>query len=140
MATGGYFIGFACPVIGLLILQIRKRWRPGRLNFGRVGIVLTVAATIWIVFETINIAWPRNPNLIWYQNWAVVVGVGALAAVGAIYYFITRPDRKFTLDAESSPKSGPTDSSGGSRPMSRMGLESPETNQTRLAYTRDSEK
>jgi len=27
----------------------------------------------WIVFETVNIGWPRLPSAPWYENWAVPV-------------------------------------------------------------------
>lgn len=104
VATGGYFLAFAFPVIAMLIVQLRKRWTPGLVNLGKKSIILTIAATIWVVFETINIAIPRNPHLPWYQNWAVEVGLGALIIVGAIYYFTTRPDRKFANNTSGNKK------------------------------------
>jgi hypothetical protein len=54
------------------------------------GPVIYLAAA-WIVFETINIAWPRSPAAPWYENWAVPVMAGILAILGVLLRSFTRP-------------------------------------------------
>lgn len=99
-ATGGYYLGFLFPVAGLLYQQLRRRWAPGHTwRFGRAGLVLSVAAAGWLVGEFVNIAWPRAANLPWYQNWAVELGIGAFVVIGALYFAVARPDRRFTTTA-----------------------------------------
>ncbi len=99
-ATGGYYLGFLFPVVGLLHQQLRHRWVPGRTwRFGRWGLVLSLAAAGWLIGEFINIAWPRATNLPWYQNWAVEIGIGGFVAIGAVYFAAARPDRRFTTAA-----------------------------------------
>jgi hypothetical protein len=58
-----------------------------------------VLAVSWLVFELINIAWPRNPALPWWQNWAVEVGFVAFGLIGLAYFLKARPDRMFTNDS-----------------------------------------
>ena len=59
MATGGFYISFAMPVVGSLITRLKGRWVPGAWNLGRWGMVVTAVASGWVVFEYFNIAWPR---------------------------------------------------------------------------------
>lgn len=95
-ATGAYYVGFLAPVAALLYVRLRGRWTDpsGPFNFGRFAIVLNIAAAAWLVFELINIAWPRYTSLPWYQNWAFVLGMGVFGAVGLVYFLATRPDKK----------------------------------------------
>lgn len=98
LATGGYYLGFLFPILGLLYARFSRKWTAGAYTFGRFGILLPIVAGVWLVAEFINIAWPRLSNLPWYHNWAVEVGIGAISIVGAIYFFIVRPDRNLTSD------------------------------------------
>src|SRR4051794_28040141 len=97
-ATGAYYVGFLAPVAAALYLRFRGRWRDVRGPFsvrGRLGDAVNVAAAAWLVFETINIAWPRYGDLPWWQNWAFVIGMGAFGIVGLMYFLARRPDRRF---------------------------------------------
>ena len=53
---------------------------------------------VWLVFEAINVAWPREmlapPGAPWFQVWAVVVVFSALALFGLAYLFIAKPHRR----------------------------------------------
>lgn len=110
-ATGSYYVSFLAPVAALLYLRLRGRWRnpDGQYGFGRLGFVLNLAAVAWLVFELVNIAWPRYPDLPWWQNLAFLVGMVAFGALGLVYFLATRPDRKFSNEAaamESVPADG----------------------------------
>jgi len=83
---GGYYIAFAFPVISALVLHFRGQHTPGPFSLGRYSFMVTLLAGVWLVFETINVYWPRYPDLPWYQNWAVALMAGALGIVGAIVY------------------------------------------------------
>lgn len=89
-ATGGFYIAFAFPVIAALVSRLRGAWRPGEFSLGRVALAVNVIAAAWLVFEAVNIAWPRTPDLPWYQNYAVSIGVGVLAVIGAGIYLALR--------------------------------------------------
>jgi hypothetical protein len=62
---------------------------------GRACTVLNYAAAAGLTFETINIAWPRNTDLPWWQNWAFVIGMAAFGLLGLAYFLTRRPDRQF---------------------------------------------
>jgi amino acid transporter len=91
MATGGFYISFAMPVIGALITRLKGRWVPGAWTLGSWGMIVTVVASIWVVFEYFNIAWPRAEGVPWYQDWAVFVMTGIIGALGVIAYLVVRP-------------------------------------------------
>lgn len=96
-ATAAYYAAFLAPVAGVLYVRMRGRWgKQGRWTLGRLGPVVNVLATTWLVFEMINIAWPRYTDLPWWQNWAVVVGFVVFGVVGLAYFLKARPDRNFT--------------------------------------------
>lgn len=88
--TVGFYIAFAFPVFAALITRLRGRWQQGRFSLGRMGLVVNVLAAIWLLFEIINIAWPRAAELPWYENWGVVIMVVLLALLGTISYLSLR--------------------------------------------------
>ena len=90
MATGGFYISFAMPVLGALITRLRGRWQPGAWNLGRWGMLVSVVASVWVVFEYFNIAWPRAEGVPWYQDWAVFVMTGIVGVLGVLAYFSVR--------------------------------------------------
>lgn len=99
-ATAAYYVAFLAPVAGVLYVRLRGRWvSNGRWTLGGLGLVINVLAVVWLVFELINIAWPRTPSLPWWQNWAVAVGFVAFGLVGLVYFLKARPDRMFTNDS-----------------------------------------
>jgi amino acid transporter len=91
MATGGFYISFALPVVGALITRLKGRWVPGAWNLGRWGMPVVVVASVWVVFEYFNIAWPRAEGVPWYQDWAVFVMTGIIGALGVLAYLTVRP-------------------------------------------------
>jgi hypothetical protein len=66
---------------------------PGPFTLGRASQLVTAIASIWIVFELINVWWPRSPSLPWYQNWGVLLVTVVLAILGVVaYLFAPRHD------------------------------------------------
>lgn len=90
-STGGFFVAFAMPVLALLIQRARKQWVPGSVSLGRWGAPTTTIAAAWVVFELVNIAWPRNPQLAWFENYIVVIALLVVAAFGVLLWLTARP-------------------------------------------------
>ena len=49
---------------------------------------MTVLAVVWLIFEFINVIWPRFPTLPWYQNWGTILMIGVLGALGFVAYLL----------------------------------------------------
>jgi amino acid transporter len=90
MATGGFYISFALPVLGATWTRLKGRWTPGRFNLRGWGLTVALAASTWTVFEYINIAWPRAEGVPWYQDWAVLLMTGIVLALGILAYLTVR--------------------------------------------------
>jgi amino acid transporter len=87
----GFYIAFGVPVIGAAIARLTGKWRPGPFNLGRWGAPVTYLASLWIIFETVNVAWPRTqPEQPWYINWASVLTTAVLAVIGLAVYLSVR--------------------------------------------------
>lgn len=83
-ANIGFYVSYAFPVLGLAYVHLRKRWTPGPTSMGRWSAPVTYIAAVWLVFEVINIAWPRPTTGTWYLDWGVLIMAGVLAVTGAL--------------------------------------------------------
>jgi hypothetical protein len=67
------------------------------VQLGRAGTVINVLAVGWLLFETINIAWPRTslapPGAPFYQVWAAPLVLGAIGLFGFAYLVVAKPQR-----------------------------------------------
>jgi amino acid transporter len=89
--TIGFYIAFGVPVAGAALAHIRGTWRPGAFSLGRWSAPVAYLATIWVAFETINVAWPRQaPGTPWYVAWSMVITTIVLGAVGILVYLSVR--------------------------------------------------
>jgi amino acid transporter len=88
--TGGFFLAFLFPLVGLLVVQLRGRWMPGSFTLGRGSLLVTVLAVIWAMFEFLNISWPRAVNVDRYLDWSVWIAVAVLGAIGFVVYASVR--------------------------------------------------
>jgi amino acid transporter len=88
--TGGFYLAFGLPLVALAVARLRGDWIPGPFSLGRRGTVLTVVAAIWIVFQLVNIAWPRATDLPWYQEYGVLVMIALVGGLGALVYAARR--------------------------------------------------
>jgi hypothetical protein len=68
------------------------------VRLGRAGPVVNLLAVVWLAFETVNIAWPREslapPGAPVYQVWAAPMVLAAIALVGLAYLALARPHRR----------------------------------------------
>jgi len=91
MATVGFQIAFAVPVIGAALTRLRGGWVAGPFNLGRWGAPVTYLAALWLIFETVNIVWPRPaPGVPWYITWGMLLMTALLAAVGLVVFGAVR--------------------------------------------------
>ncbi len=98
--SGGFFFVFLIVTASALYARLCGRWDPARgaLQLGRKGLAINAFAVLWLLFEAINVAWPREllapPGAPWFQVWAVVLVFSALALFGLAYLALARPHRR----------------------------------------------
>lgn len=83
-SSAGFYLSYALPVCAAAWVRLRGRWQPGEVSLGRWGAPVTYAAAVWIVLETVNVAWPRTVNGTWYVDWGVLIMTGVLGVLGAL--------------------------------------------------------
>lgn len=109
--TGGFYIAFAFPVLAALWMHFgRGGFVPGPFSLGRWRGPVVITTSIWIVFEFVNIAWPRATGVPWYQDWGVVVMVVVVGAAGVAVYAAKRAkivDADVRLQSESATSAPP---------------------------------
>jgi amino acid transporter len=80
----GYYICYAMPVLGMLMLKRSGRWTPGNFSLGAWSTPITYIASVWLVLEAINELWPRPLSSTWYLNWGVLIMFVALSVLGFV--------------------------------------------------------
>ncbi|MEU8825201.1 amino acid permease [Streptomyces sp. NPDC048636] len=90
LATGGFYVAFAFPVVGMLVARLRGQRTARSSRLGGYGLPINVAAVAWLAFEIVNIAWPRHDGAPWYQNWSVTLMLIAIFTGGAVAYRFVR--------------------------------------------------
>lgn len=88
--TGGFYIAFFFPALAALLARLSGRWRPGSFSLGGAGLLINIIAVLWLLFEIVNIAWPRTPDLPWYQNYGVAVMFVSLGILGVATFLPLR--------------------------------------------------
>ena len=90
-ATLGIYLGFQMVVFAALRARL-KGWVPsGPFTLGPWGMPVTVAALTYGVLAMVNMAWPRTPDVPWYDNWLVLLSAAVGVGVGAIYMVLAKP-------------------------------------------------
>lgn len=82
--AGGFYLAFLFPLIGFLVVLLRRGWTPGRFTLGRATVPVAVIAVVWAALQFLNIAWPRVAFDQRYLDWSVWIGVAVLGVLGAI--------------------------------------------------------
>jgi len=97
--SGGFYFVFLIVVSAALLARLRGQltFDAKVFNLGIWSLPVNCTAFFWLVFEAINIAWPRlelaPPNAPWFQVWAVVLIFSMLAVFGIIYLLIQKPEQ-----------------------------------------------
>jgi amino acid transporter len=91
----GFYISFTFPVAASVVARLRGRFTPSETwNLRGLGGTISGVALAWLIFETVNIAWPRGGEGIpWYTQWGTFGLVSIVAVMGLIVFFIVARDR-----------------------------------------------
>ena len=89
--TGGFYLAFLFPLVGVLVVQLRGRWRPGPFTLGRLALPVSAVATLWALFEFLNISWPRAAYPQRFLDWSVWIVIAVLGVVGVAIFASVRP-------------------------------------------------
>jgi amino acid transporter len=89
--TGGFYLAFLFPLVGVLVVQLRGRWRPGPFTLGRLALPVSAVATLWAFFEFLNISWPRAAYPQRFLDWSVWIVIAVLGVVGVAVFASVRP-------------------------------------------------
>ncbi|MFJ5837491.1 APC family permease [Streptomyces shenzhenensis] len=98
--SGGFYFIFLAVAVVALVARLTGRWNPGagQVRLGRTGLVVNVLAVVWLLFEAVNIAWPRTELApvggSWIQVWAVVLVFSVLFLLGLGYVLAAKPHTK----------------------------------------------
>ncbi len=97
--TAAIYVSFLLTALAALIARLRGTWQPaGLVRLGRAGLAINVAAVVWLAFETVNIAWPRESlaplDAPFYQVWAAPLLLAVIFTLGAGYLLLAKPQRR----------------------------------------------
>ena len=82
--NAGFYLSFALPVVAVALVKMRGQWTPGAYSLGRLSKPVTYVAAVWIVLETVNIAWPRDLYGVWYLNWGLIIMTAVVGVLGLV--------------------------------------------------------
>jgi hypothetical protein len=104
--TAAIYVSFLLTASAALIARVRGSWKPaGAVQLGRAGLVINVLAVIWLAFETVNIAWPRESlaplDAPFYQVWAAPLVLALIGTIGGAYLLLNRPAARTARPAAS---------------------------------------
>lgn len=92
-AALGIYITFQLVVFAALIARLRG-WRPaGRWTLGRWGLPVNVAALVYGISAAVNLAWPRTPDVPWFDNYIVLLGAAIVIGAGLLFMTVAKPHR-----------------------------------------------
>jgi len=97
--SGGFYFVFLIVVSCALLARLRGQlsFEAKVFNLGRLSLPVNCTAFLWLLFEAVNIAWPRLElapvNAPWFQVWAVCLIFSILAFLGIIYLLIQKPEQ-----------------------------------------------
>lgn len=90
-ASLGIYLGFMMVVLAALRARL-KGWVPsGKFRLGVWGLPVTIAAFVYQVLAAVNMAWPRTPDVPWYDNYIVVLSALVVVGVGLVYMLAAKP-------------------------------------------------
>jgi amino acid transporter len=98
-AALGIYIAFQMVVLAALRARL-KGWRPaGAFRLGAWALPVNIAALVYGVAAGLNLAWPRTPDVPWYDNWIVILSTAVVVVVGLVYMAVARPWEKSAATA-----------------------------------------
>ena len=96
-AVSGIYLSFLLTVIGVMIARSRG-WVPeGSFRLGKWGWTVCVIAAVYLGLMLLNVVVPTGLTSgrgLFNYDWITLFVMVVIAVVGAIYFFVARPDRK----------------------------------------------
>ncbi len=87
-AALGIYMGFQMVVFAALRARL-KGWVPsGKYSLGAWGLPVNIIALVYGIVAMINMAWPRTPDVAWYDNWIVALSGAVVVIIGLVYMAI----------------------------------------------------
>lgn len=93
-ATLGIYLGFQMVVLAALRARLKGWVASGTFRLKAWGLPVTIGALTYGVLAMLNIAWPRTPDVPWYDNWIVALGTAVVIGLGLIYMAVARPHER----------------------------------------------
>ncbi|GAA2187321.1 hypothetical protein GCM10009786_11710 [Leucobacter alluvii] len=93
----GFFLAFTFPVLGIAIAKFTGKWEPlsdGPLFLGKWAPPVSWIALAWLVFETVNVLWPRPSGSGWLVDWSSMLATLVIFAIGSAIYAVMRGRRR----------------------------------------------
>lgn len=98
------YISYLLVTVPMLVARLRGKWsdsralarQQGRFSLGKWGLPVNIAAVLWGIGMTTNLAWPRRavynaePPYHWYLQYSSILFVGVAAAAGFAYYWFVQ--------------------------------------------------
>jgi amino acid transporter len=98
-ATSGIYLAFFLTVLGAFVAR-RRGWRPsGVFTLGRWGMPITIGGALYLLLMLLNIVWPgplSGGRALFNYGWITLLVMLLIAAAGALYEFLTHPNRPKT--------------------------------------------
>jgi amino acid transporter len=95
-AVSGIYLSFLLTVIGVIAARARG-WVPeGSFRLGKWGWTISIIAAVYLGLMLLNVVVPTGltSGRGLFDDWITLSVMVIIAAVGALYFFIARPDRK----------------------------------------------
>jgi amino acid transporter len=94
--VSGIYLSFLLTVIAALVARARG-WVPeGKFRLGRWGMTVTIIAIVYLGLMLLNVVYPSgltSPRGYFNLDWITLLVIFVIAVIGALYFFIARPDR-----------------------------------------------
>jgi amino acid transporter len=94
--VSGIYLSFLMTVIGSMVARSRG-WIPeGRFRLGRWAWPVSIAGAVYLALMLLNVVAPTglaSPRAFFNLDWITLLVIAMIAVVGALYFFVARPDR-----------------------------------------------
>jgi amino acid transporter len=97
--VSGIYLSFFLTVVGAMIAR-RRGWVPeGSFQLGKWGWTVSWIAVVYLGLMLVNVVYPSGLSSgrgLFNYDWITLAVMVVIALVGALYFFIARPDRKIS--------------------------------------------
>lgn len=98
-AVAALFLSYQMGIWPAAYLRLTNQWTPTAWSLGKWAKPVYVIATVLGTALVVNIAWPRSPELVWYQNYASFIFIGGTFLAAGLYYLMGGKSVRDAIDA-----------------------------------------